>query len=63
LRFEDTVQEVFAVQVLHGRRYPELITDEAKLLDNSFVVPDQALADVPAVLRGANAPTRSDPGA
>jgi len=62
LRFEDTVQEVFAVQVLPGRRYPELVTDEAKLLENSFVVPDEALADVPAVLRGANAPARSTPG-
>jgi uncharacterized protein (TIGR03032 family) len=61
LRFEDTVQEVFAVQVLPGRRYPEVITDEAKLLENSFVVPDEALADVPAVLQRANAPTRRDP--
>ena len=52
LRFEDAVQEVFAVQVLPGRRYPELINDDAKLLENSFVVPDAALADVPAALRG-----------
>ena len=47
------MQEVFAVQVLPGRRYPELINDDAKLLENSFVVPDAALADVPAILRGA----------
>ena len=53
LRFEEGVQEVFAVQVLPGRRYPELVNDEAKLLENSFVVPDAALADVPATLRGA----------
>jgi uncharacterized protein (TIGR03032 family) len=53
LRFEEGVQEVFAVQVLPGCRYPELINDDAKLLENSFVVPDAALADVPAVLRGA----------
>ena len=53
LRFEEGVQEVFAVQVLPGRRYPELINDDTKLLENSFVVPDAALADVPAVLRGA----------
>ncbi len=31
---------------------PELINDDAKLLENSFVVPDAALADVPAALRG-----------
>ncbi len=53
LRFEGGVQEVFAVQVLPGRRYPELISDDTKLLENSFVVPDEALADVPAALRGS----------
>jgi hypothetical protein len=52
LRFEEGVQEVFAVQFLPGRRYPELVNDDAKLLENSFVVPDAALADVPASLRG-----------
>jgi len=41
------------VQVLPGRRYPELISDDTKLLENSFVVPDEALADVPAALRGS----------
>jgi uncharacterized protein (TIGR03032 family) len=56
LRFEEGVQEVFAVQLLPGRRYPELINDDTKLLENSFVVPDAALADVPAVLRGAARP-------
>jgi uncharacterized protein (TIGR03032 family) len=56
LRFEEGVQEVFAVQLLPGRRYPELINDDTKLLENSFVVPDAALADVPAVLRGASRP-------
>ncbi len=52
LRFEEGVQEVFAVQVLPNRRYPELINDDPKLLENSFVVPDAALVDVPAELRG-----------
>src|SRR4051794_32334218 len=52
LRFETAVQEVFAVAVLPGRRYPDLINDDEKLLENSFVVPDAALADVPASLRG-----------
>jgi uncharacterized protein (TIGR03032 family) len=51
LRFETAVQEVFAVTVLPGRRYPDLINDDDKLLDNSFVVPDAALADVSAALR------------
>ena len=60
LRFETAVQEVFAVTVLPGRQYPELINDDEKLLENSFVVPDAALADVPASLRGPADPT---PGA
>ena len=37
--------------VLPGRRYPELINDDEKLLENSFVVPDAALADVSAAVR------------
>jgi len=52
LRFETAVQEVFAVAVLPGRRWPELINDDDARLENSFVVPDAALADVPAELRG-----------
>jgi hypothetical protein len=40
LRFDTAVQEVFAVVVLPGRRYPDLINDDEKLLENSFVVPD-----------------------
>jgi uncharacterized protein (TIGR03032 family) len=52
LRFEERVQEVFAVLVLAGRRFPDLINDDAKLVENSFVLPDAALADVPAALRG-----------
>ena len=50
LRFETAVQEVFAVTVLPGRRYPDLINDDEKLLENSFMVPDAALADVPALI-------------
>ena len=51
LRFKTAVQEIFAVAVLPGRRWPELIHDDESLLENSFVVPDAALADVPAALR------------
>lgn len=50
LRFETAVQEVFAVTVL-GRRYPELINDDAKLLESSFVVPTECLGDVAATVR------------
>jgi hypothetical protein len=50
-RFDTAVQEIFAVTVLPGRCWPELINDDDVLLENSFVVPDAALADVPAALR------------
>jgi uncharacterized protein (TIGR03032 family) len=60
LRFTSGVQEVFAVTLLPGKRYPDLINDDEKLLENSFTVPDAALADVPASLRGPAGPT---PGA
>jgi uncharacterized protein (TIGR03032 family) len=53
LRFETAVQEIFAVTVLAGKRYPDLINDDTKLLENSFTVPDAALVDVPASLRGS----------
>jgi uncharacterized protein (TIGR03032 family) len=59
LRFEEGVQEVFAVQVLPGRRYPELVNDDAKLVENSFVVPDAALVDVPVALRGQGGSARN----
>jgi uncharacterized protein (TIGR03032 family) len=58
LRFDTTVQEIFAVAVLPGRRWPELINDDETLLENSFVVPDAALADVPAALRTPAPPIR-----
>ena len=56
LRFDTTVQEIFAVTVLPGRRWPELINDNEMLLENSFVVPDAALADVPPALRAPAVP-------
>jgi uncharacterized protein (TIGR03032 family) len=50
LRFETAVQEVFAVTVL-GRRFPDLINDDAKLLENSFVVPTECLGEVATTVR------------
>lgn len=42
LRFEGSVQEIFAVQVLPGIGYPELLDDTAdEALSNSFVLPDE----------------------
>lgn len=50
LRFEEAVQEVFAVMVL-PRRYPELINDDQTLLSSSFVVPSESLPDVAESVR------------
>jgi uncharacterized protein (TIGR03032 family) len=61
LRFETAVQEVVAVTVLPGRRYPDLINDDTTLLANSWVVPDAARADVAAALRAPAAPGAAGP--
>jgi uncharacterized protein (TIGR03032 family) len=39
VRFEDAVQEIFAVQVMPGMRFPELINDDEKLLASSYRLP------------------------
>jgi uncharacterized protein (TIGR03032 family) len=47
LKFTDGVQEVFAVQVLPGVRWPELIADPRdEIVASSYVLPDAALAEV-----------------
>jgi len=48
LRFEDAVQEVFAVQVLPGARFPDLINSDSNVLSDSFVLPGETRAAVPA---------------
>jgi len=46
LRFEGGVQEIFAVQVLRGMRFPELLEWNDERLSTSYVLPDEALTDV-----------------
>ena len=46
LRFESGVQEIFAVQILRGMRFPELLEWNDERLGSSYVLPDEALADV-----------------
>ncbi len=50
LNFKSGVQEVFAVTLL-SRRFPDLINDNEKLLESSFVVPTECLGDVAATVR------------
>ena len=46
LRFEAGVQEIFAVQVLQGIRFPELMEWTDERMAHSYVLPDEALAEV-----------------
>jgi hypothetical protein len=50
-RFEDAVQEIFAIEVLTGTRFPDLVNHDAELIGRSYVLGDDALAQVPADLR------------
>ncbi len=52
LRFEGSVREIFAVQLLPGIRYPDLLPMTDPLVSEAFVLPDSALEDVPKALRG-----------
>jgi uncharacterized protein (TIGR03032 family) len=49
LRFESGVQEIFAVQAIPAR-FPEMLPWGHKLINTSYVLPDEALADVPEAL-------------
>ncbi len=59
LRFEEALQEIFAVQVVPFARYPELLTDHDEILSESFVLPDEAFQEVPPQLRQES--TASEP--
>lgn len=47
LKFEEAVQEIFAVQVLSRIRFPEIIDWDETLIASSYVLPNDALVDVP----------------
>lgn len=51
LRFEGKVEEIYEVVALPGIRFPEVVEPGADLADGAFVLPDAALADVPAALK------------
>ncbi len=63
LRFEEGVQEIFAVQVLPNIRYPEMLEFNDKRLSHSYVVPDEALRDVPTTLREGMTANADEPPA
>jgi uncharacterized protein (TIGR03032 family) len=39
VQFEDALQEIFAVQMLSNRRFPELVNDDRSLIADTFVLP------------------------
>ncbi len=45
LKFEDAIQEIFAISVLPGILFPEVIDWDEKLLGSSFILPDQVLKE------------------
>ena len=51
VKFEDGVQEIFAVEAI-GARYPDVVVDNRKLLEGSFELPDDAINDVPKEFLG-----------
>jgi uncharacterized protein (TIGR03032 family) len=55
-RFEDAVQEIFAVEILAGSLFPDLINHDAELIGRSYVLGDAALAEVPENLRAKSGP-------
>ncbi|MCO6450194.1 MAG: TIGR03032 family protein [Caldilineales bacterium] len=50
LRFEEGVQEIFAVQIIPAR-FPAMLEFGHELINTSYVLPDEALKDVPQMLR------------
>ncbi len=54
LRFEDAVQEVFAINVLPNEVWPDLINEDEALLNYTFVLPEEALLDVPDDMRSCS---------
>jgi uncharacterized protein (TIGR03032 family) len=51
VRFEDAVQEIFAVECLPGMRFPDVVNDDPEFIGRTYVLDDAALGDVPQELR------------
>lgn len=47
IKFQGAVQEIFSVELLPGIRFPEILDHSNKLIANSYVLPDNAMQDVP----------------
>ncbi len=45
------MQEIFAVELLQGVQFPDLVNHDVELISNSYVLGDDALQQVPEELR------------
>lgn len=43
MKFEDALQEIFAVQILQGIISPDLVNDELEMMHSSYELPDEAM--------------------
>lgn len=43
VKFEDALQEIFAVQVLTGVQFPDLVNDELEVIHSTYELPDEAM--------------------
>lgn len=50
-RFEEGVQEIFAVEVLPGVHFPDLVNHDPAIIGQSYVLGEDALSKVPEELR------------
>ena len=50
-RFEEGVQEIFAVEILPGVRFPDLLNHDSEIVGQSYVLGDASLDEVPEELR------------
>jgi hypothetical protein len=57
LRFEEGVHEIFAVSVLPGVRFPELLNEDEPAIAETFVLPADWLSHVPERLRASQEPS------
>ncbi|TWT57513.1 hypothetical protein KOR42_08740 [Thalassoglobus neptunius] len=56
VRFEDAVQEIFAVELLGGMIRPDLVTEDTALISCSYVLSDDALEQVSPEFRRVDSP-------
>ena len=51
MKFQQDVHEVLAVRILRGAFWPDVINHDAELIGQSYVLADEALAEVPPEFR------------